>query len=467
MASETELMRMGVAALQAGNRQSAVSILTQVVESNPGNEQAWFYLAAAETDLNMRKRYLQKVLELNPKNAKAWEIMEKLIAKEQAPAPNPTSAPPPAPVAEVTPPAPKSFIVDPLPDVETVDSFDPPPPVMSWSASEETVSSWETSNTVDESDDLPDPETFAPISRSTAKRTIPTTPDEPVSEDLFSAFDKSKAAPTDAKVTYKTIRPLAVDAGSLLGAAQGNSGFILPIDIPGAPARVSLLSFGQGGFTLLRGSVRILTRRADAFHNEIERASWWRFWVYAVFTAGIQMILLGITVWMIDARITAEFAPTGRVVNFAGGLVMLLLGIPFYVGTLAGGAGIGWLGMRMILKVKPPFLKHLYAVAIVWLPINLAFTVIGFVFNLLNLLPIWHYSLLAILSSIGLSVLAGFLMYDAVRHFEGDIMTDQKERRKRRLIGALNIGGIFAVRLLFGLILGAITSASVLIYLFA
>ncbi len=467
MASETELMRMGVAALQAGNRQSAVNILTQVVESNPGNEQAWFYLAAAETDLNMRKRYLQKVLELNPKNAKAWEIMEKLLAKEQTLSPNPASSPPPEPVAVVTPSAPPSFTVDPLEAADPADSFEPPPPAMSWSASQKTVSHWDTPKAVDESDDLPDPETFAPISRSTAKRTIPTTSDEPVSEDLFSAFDKSKAAPVDAKVTYKTIRPLAVDAGSLLGAAPGNSGFTLPIDIPGAPARVSFLSFGQGGLTLLRGSMRILTRRADALDSEIERASWWRFWVYAVFAAGIQMVLLGITVWMIDARITAEFAPTGRVVNFAGGLVMLLLGIPFYVGTLAGGAGIGWLGMRMILKVKPPFLKHLYAVAIVWLPINLLFTVIGFVFNLFNLLLIWHYSLLAILSAVGLSVLAGYLMYDAVRHFEGDIMTDQKERRKRRLVGALNIAGIFAVRLLSGLLLGAITSASVLIYLFA
>jgi len=178
-------------------------------------------------------------------------------------------------------------------------------------------------------------------------------------------------------------------------------------------------------------------------------------------------VLLAITLWLIDGRITAEFAATGRVVNFASGLVMLLLGIPFYVGTLAAGAGIGWIGMRTILKVKPPFLKHLYSVAIVWLPINLLFTVIGFVFNLLNLLPVWHYSLLAILTAVGLSGLAGFLLYDAVRHFEGEIMTDQKERRKRRLIGALNIAGIFAARLLLGLILGSITGASVLIYLFA
>lgn len=461
MASETELMRMGVAALQSGNRQGAISLFSQVVEINSFNEQAWFYLAAAETDPTTRKRYLQRVLEINPNNTKAWEIMEKLIAKEQA---QPAPAAPPPLTPDSPPPVP-SYSDEPKPMPSYSD--EPKPVTMSWSAPQESVSHWETPKASETFDDIPDPEEFVPIRRSSAKRAVPTQADEPESEDLFSAFDKNKAASAEPKVIYKTIRPLAGDAGSLLGAAPEHTGFTLPLDIPGAPARVSLKSFGQGGFTLLRGSVRILSRRADAFHNEIERASWWRFWVYSVFVAGFQIVLLAITLWLIDGRITAEFAATGRVVNFASGLVMLLLGIPFYVGTLAAGAGIGWIGMRTILKVKPPFLKHLYSVAIVWLPINLLFTVIGFVFNLLNLLPVWHYSLLAILTAVGLSGLAGFLLYDAVRHFEGEIMTDQKERRKRRLIGALNIAGIFAARLLLGLILGSITGASVLIYLFA
>ncbi|MDX2159730.1 MAG: hypothetical protein SF162_00255 [bacterium] len=487
MASEMELLRAGVAALQAGNREGAVTLLSQVVDLNPYNEQAWFYLAAADHDPFMRKRYLERVLELNPGNSKARDILDKLLERERA-AINPThpTAPstpkPPSgskPESGSRPGSPETPRTVP-PVILSGDTWDAPPknarsaPIEP--AEPPMILSWDAPVSADPDPDdfdsratggdaLPDPDDFAPLRRRPASRT--TTPYD--DEDLLASrlgSDPSEPRTEKSNVSFATLRPLAPDAGSLLGAALGDTGFALPIDIPGAPARISLGSFLRGGVTLLRASVRILTRRRNAYAQEIERASWWRYWLYALFTSVIQTVLFAFTIWFVEGRVTAEFAASGRIFNIAAGLVMLLLGVPFYIGTLMGGAGISWLVLRTWLKLRPPYLKHLYAVTLVWLPLSLAATVLAFVFNLLNLFPVNHYSLLAILSTLGLSAFAAFTLYDAVRHFEGEMLMDEKERRKRRIAGASAVIGIFAVRLIVGLVLSAITGAGLVIFLF-
>jgi hypothetical protein len=98
-----DLLQEGIAAFQAGDRTKAHELLLEVVKVDPENEQAWYYLAASESNPATRKQYLEQVLEINPSNAKAREVLERMKAREVA---QPVSAPvSPAGAAPSTPPS--------------------------------------------------------------------------------------------------------------------------------------------------------------------------------------------------------------------------------------------------------------------------------------------------------------------------------------------------------------------------
>src|SRR5215813_12450502 len=77
-----DLLQEGIAAFQAGDRTKARELLLEVVKLDPENEQAWYYLAASESNPTLRKQYLQTVLEINPGNAKAREVLDRIQSRE-------------------------------------------------------------------------------------------------------------------------------------------------------------------------------------------------------------------------------------------------------------------------------------------------------------------------------------------------------------------------------------------------
>ena len=77
-----DLLQDGIAAFQAGDRAKARELLLEVVKLDPENEQAWYYLAASESNSTLRKQYLQTVLDINPGNAKAREVLDRILARE-------------------------------------------------------------------------------------------------------------------------------------------------------------------------------------------------------------------------------------------------------------------------------------------------------------------------------------------------------------------------------------------------
>ena len=87
-----DMLQEGIAAFQAGDRAKARELLLEVVKIDPENEQAWYYLAASESDTTLRKQYLQQVLEINPANTKAREVLDRITAREAAPASSATSS---------------------------------------------------------------------------------------------------------------------------------------------------------------------------------------------------------------------------------------------------------------------------------------------------------------------------------------------------------------------------------------
>ncbi len=78
-------MREGIQAVKAGQREKARALLTQVVEQDEHNEQAWLWLSGAvETDED-RRICLENVLALNPNNTAAQRGLAKLGPAASAP----------------------------------------------------------------------------------------------------------------------------------------------------------------------------------------------------------------------------------------------------------------------------------------------------------------------------------------------------------------------------------------------
>lgn len=101
------LLEQGIGAAQSGRRDEARALLTQVVEADERNEQAWLWLAGLVTDPHDMRTCLENVLDLNPGNTKA---REGLVWVEQhygaSTAGPPADRPAPAvPVPPVQPPA--------------------------------------------------------------------------------------------------------------------------------------------------------------------------------------------------------------------------------------------------------------------------------------------------------------------------------------------------------------------------
>ena len=92
------MLQEGIAAFQAGDRAKAHELLMEVVKIDPENEQAWYYLAASESDPAQRRQYLEQVLEINPSNEKAREVLDRIKAREGGDA-QAQSAPPMSPAS--------------------------------------------------------------------------------------------------------------------------------------------------------------------------------------------------------------------------------------------------------------------------------------------------------------------------------------------------------------------------------
>ena len=102
----------GIAAARARDRAGAQEALLQAVRLDPRDEQAWFWLAAVQTEPQQTAYYLERVLEINPEHSRARAGLEAARAQlGQSSATPPTArtapgvtqappfpAPPPAPL---------------------------------------------------------------------------------------------------------------------------------------------------------------------------------------------------------------------------------------------------------------------------------------------------------------------------------------------------------------------------------
>lgn len=94
--AQSDKLQSGIAALKAGDREQAVSLLAEAAKENRDNEMVWLYLGAALDDPQRKRQAFERVLKLNPDNEKAKIELAKLKALTPQPKPEPPKAAPPA-----------------------------------------------------------------------------------------------------------------------------------------------------------------------------------------------------------------------------------------------------------------------------------------------------------------------------------------------------------------------------------
>lgn len=70
--------------IKAGNKQAALPLLKNIVQSEPNNEMSWLLLYSCVEPFSQKKYCLQKALEINPNNQNARTALKKLTELEQS-----------------------------------------------------------------------------------------------------------------------------------------------------------------------------------------------------------------------------------------------------------------------------------------------------------------------------------------------------------------------------------------------
>ncbi len=271
-------LQEGIAAFQAGDRAKAHELLSDVVKTDPENEQAWYYLAASESDPALRKQYLEQVLEINPGNPKAREVLDRIKAREAEAEPEPT----------------------------------------------------------------------------------PT------------------STPTPSGARKSRIRPLDPSFGAKLGEADSDVSFKLPFQIPDAPERVSWENLFRDGVMLVRKGFDVLLRKPGVYADEVEQATWWRFWLIAGTAAAGSAILSIFNALFLQIRFSTSLF------NIIAVLLTPFFSLPIALVALFAGcyASYRW---AVSQGGGGSLIKHSYTVALVWAPVLIISSALGLAFNLFGI----------------------------------------------------------------------------------
>lgn len=270
MQPEMNDLQAGIAAFQAGDRDTARKHLSAFVEQQPENEQGWYYLAAVESNPTVRKTYLERVLKLNPNNAKAREVLERIRAREG-------------------------------PSAET-----------------------------------------------------------------------ASAQPADP--ARSKIRALNPDAQP---NAEPKPGLRNPLRISGAPEQITATDLFNEARDLFRAGLMALGQRPEVYASEVDRATWWSFWVVTGAAALISAV--------VSLFISLLFVVQGGGTLFSLFTVLLtpLLSVPLILAALFAGIyasyryaqSKGW---------NVPLVRHAMVAGLVWAPVVSILSLVSFVFRLVG-----------------------------------------------------------------------------------
>ncbi|MCL4251862.1 MAG: hypothetical protein KJ065_27165 [Anaerolineae bacterium] len=98
------VVREGISALKAGNKDEARTLLEKAVELDERSEEAWLWLSAVVDAPDDQRTCLENVLAINPNNKRAQQGLHYLDQSTPAGAASAPAASPPAPIETKTPP---------------------------------------------------------------------------------------------------------------------------------------------------------------------------------------------------------------------------------------------------------------------------------------------------------------------------------------------------------------------------
>lgn len=322
----TDLVQEGIEAFKAGDKARAAELLAQAVREpeNKMNEQAWYYLAAAQSDPARRKQALEVVLRINPNNTRAQDALAKVNAQ------------------------------------------------------------------------------------------------------LGGGDAVASAAPA-SKPKRKVVEYSGDDVIS-----PPTSGFKLPVDIPDAPEFVDFGYIFAVFSQIFQSGLAILQKKEGAYEAELNRATWWRFWVYL----GVGSIIIALL------AMVGSFFGVYRAIVIA--LIYLIFTIPITLITYYASAYISHNYATKSAGGQGELVHHAY-VAI--LP-GLTAGIIGAVLSAIPIVNIigWFIAIL-------LSLYALFIMVDGFEIIHG------YERNKAWITAAIMVIAQILVGGVLGGILGAIIAS--------
>lgn len=96
MSPENDLIEQGIAAYEAGDIDKARELLSEGVKQQADHELGWLYLAKTQTNAELRREYLEKVLDINTDNIEASAMLAMMHMDDDLPMDEPSSSPAPA-----------------------------------------------------------------------------------------------------------------------------------------------------------------------------------------------------------------------------------------------------------------------------------------------------------------------------------------------------------------------------------
>lgn len=285
-----ELIKHGMAAIKAGDKDKARELLQQAVDQEPDNAKAWYLLAGAESSVVARRTALEKVLELKPDNTQAKEQLAKLSRQKDV--------------------------------VNTV------------------------------------VEEVEPATETTTSEV----------EDSMEDF-REKAE--DGKKRVNTM---------------GNEGINLPVDIPGQPDTITPQGIIETFTTILKNGFAILQRKPGIYPQEVQHASWWRFWVFVGGVTLVTAIATTLSGIMVQNQLASAFGALGVEYTPPGIfniLMTFILAIPIGIAVLYAGIYASHSFVTKNREGQGSLVNHAYAIILPVTTASLIGNLLGLVFSIL------------------------------------------------------------------------------------
>lgn len=235
-----------------------------------------------------------------------------------------------------------------------------------------------------------------------AREALEGLPEDDAKEEDFSEFEDEEPVATRTAYTPPTSYGVGTGTKPKIGGIQ------VPVAIPDAPEQVEPKTIIDEFVQTFKNGIAILRREDGIYPMEIQRATWWRFWQFAVVAwiiSGIASAIAGAIAQAQLAAMFSEFAGLSNQIaspNIVMIILTMILSIPLGLLVLYAGLYASHRFVTSNRNGQGSFMRHSYTIM---LPVvtaslisnlaSLVFSFIPFLNSLISiaLLVLWIYSM--------------------------------------------------------------------------